>query len=422
MKRPQVIISNAVRQHSHQTAFALQEGGMLERYFISIWYKPNQLPYRLTRLLPHRTRNFLLSEFKKRYFKLIKSDKIYQYPIEFFIFILRKIVKIKTAHNLFYFEFNKIFDKWVSKKIRQLKFNIFIGYETSSLESFKICRNREAICILDLANLHWAKQLEICRNKNKSILNIVNIDSKVLKRTNEIKSEELSLADYIFVPSLMVKSSLLQNKVMPQKLLFIPYGVDLNLFAQKGVYAKNNKFLILFVGSIMVRKGILQLLEAYKQLNLNNAELLLIGNPGDGMQFLSKYKGLFHHISYLDHTELVGYYHKADIFVFPSLIEGFSQVVLEAMATGTPVIVSDHAGSHEAVRDGVDGFIIPIRDIDAIKAKILFFYNNREKISEFGKNARSQAEKYSWEKYRQNIREAVINIYNKKYENSPYNA
>jgi len=80
-----------------------------------------------------------------------------------------------------------------------------------------------------------------------------------------------------------------------------------------------------------------------------------------------------------------------------SITEGFGITPLEAMAYGRPVIVADGAGMSELVTDGQDGFVVPIRDIDAIKNKITYFYDNPDEIKRMGDEARKTAMKYNWD-------------------------
>jgi glycosyltransferase involved in cell wall biosynthesis len=144
---------------------------------------------------------------------------------------------------------------------------------------------------------------------------------------------------------------------------------------------------------------------------LKNAELVMIGGSiVDDRDVLRQYSGLFKHISFLHQEELARYYQDADIFVLPSLVDSFAMVVIEAMACGTPVIISENTGAKEIVRDGIDGFVVPVRDIDKLKEKILYFYENRDKVEEMGKNARAQVKQYTWERYRERIREAVMTV------------
>src|SRR5262249_27834906 len=82
----------------------------------------------------------------------------------------------------------------------------------------------------------------------------------------------------------------------------------------------------------------------------------------------------------------------------PSLHEGSALVTYEALASGLPVITTENAGS--VVRDGVDGFVVPIRDVTALQEKILMLYQNRELRREMGARARERAEQFTWAAHR----------------------
>jgi len=73
-------------------------------------------------------------------------------------------------------------------------------------------------------------------------------------------------------------------------------------------------------------------------------------------------------------------YQEADIFVLPSVDDGFGMVVAEAMAAGLPVIVTENVGAADHIEDGVEGFVVPIRNPEALAAKIKFFYDNLDEV------------------------------------------
>ena len=103
-------------------------------------------------------------------------------------------------------------------------------------------------------------------------------------------------------------------------------------------------------------------------------------------------------------------YNSATVFVFPSVDEGSAKVTYEAMACGLPVIATANSGS--LATDGEDGFIIPIRSVEAIMEKLLYFYENREIAKEMGMNARSHIEPYTWDTYEKKL----INHYHELLE------
>jgi glycosyltransferase involved in cell wall biosynthesis len=386
---PKVIVSHPGRQHSHELVYALQEGNMLLKYFTSFWYKPDKFPY----IFLKRIKRFE-EEFKKRYFEKINPRFVVQNP--FFEIKNRFILKRQNS----WLKIGIEFDRWVSKKIEKMDFDIFIGYELSSYKSFKVCKQKNKICIYDLPGVAYNFQKEIFERYGK----------KYDERESKIKNKELNLSDYIFVPSEIVKKSLICLGIDEKKIIKIPYGVDISKFSQKKEYKKDKILKIVFVGAITWHKGIEILLKAIKDLKaIINVELNLVGKIVDN-EILNEYKGLYNYHSFVPHEKLNDFYKQNDIFVFPSLIEGFGLVVLEAMASGLPVIVSDRAGSSDIVRDGIDGFVIPSGNAQMLKEKIIYFYNNRDKIEEMGKNASLNVRNYTWEKYRENVRNGIYKI------------
>jgi glycosyltransferase involved in cell wall biosynthesis len=138
----------------------------------------------------------------------------------------------------------------------------------------------------------------------------------------------------------------------------------------------------------------------------------------DGKAILDKYEGLFTHVPYLLHADLVKYYQQADLFVFPSYLDSWALTVLESMACGTPVVVTEHTGSRDAVRQG-GGFIIPVDDKEALKERILFFYQNREQLEVVGRKAHEVAQAYTWSNYYGQVQKAMMQIWEQQTDAVP---
>ena len=97
--------------------------------------------------------------------------------------------------------------------------------------------------------------------------------------------------------------------------------------------------------------------------------------------------------------ELVNYYHAADVYVSSSKHESFGKVLIEAMAAGLPVVATATTGSQEIIKDGLNGFLVPIGDSQALARKILYLLNNPAKAKEMGENGRRMVkEKFDQQK------------------------
>jgi glycosyltransferase involved in cell wall biosynthesis len=107
---------------------------------------------------------------------------------------------------------------------------------------------------------------------------------------------------------------------------------------------------------------------------------------------------------------LLDYYHNASIFVLPSVEDGFGQVVMQAMVTGLPVLVSSNAGASEAVRQGENGFVFEARNIDALTAQLEQLYRDPEMRRAMGKSALSSALNYTWDNYGAAVESSLLEI------------
>ena len=125
---------------------------------------------------------------------------------------------------------------------------------------------------------------------------------------------------------------------------------------------------------------------------------------------LAKKEGIEKHVvfhGWVDQSKLSSYYKSADICVFPSRHEGFGLVVLEAMASGIPVIASDIPSFQEIISDGYDGKLFKSEDADDLSKEIIALYQDPHLRKKLSRNAFEKAKRYSWE----NIADKYISLY-----------
>jgi len=303
-----------------------------------------------------------------------------------------------------------IYDFLVSKKINNC--DIFHGGATTCKKSLIKAKKNGAICILDYWSTHILKQNELMEEEYKLLGKKWFFNSE---KTRRQVLDEFEIADYISIPSNFVYQSFIEKGFPKEKLIIIPFGVDLKKFSTFKD-KKDNKFRVIFLGQVTIRKGIHYLLKAWKELNLKNAELIVVGNICDDVRgIVNKYKNdkSIHFEGFKDSQEC---YKESDVFVFPSIEEGSALVTYEAMASGLPIIATTNTGS--IARNKKDGFIIPIRDVNALKNKILYFYNNPKEIERMGKNAREYVKDFTWERYGKGVIKMYEMALKKKNEKS----
>lgn len=218
---------------------------------------------------------------------------------------------------------------------------------------------------------------------------------------------ECELADRILIGSSFARDSFIAEGIPAEKMLVVPYGANVSLFSPNQEPNNHRRGLnVLFVGQIGQRKGISYLLRAYRTFRGPDTSLTLVGHFCGNPKIFNPYRELFEHVSHVPRGVLANLFRQADVFVFPTLIEGMGLVVVEAMASGLPVIVTPN-GPGDIVRDGIDGFIVPIRDPDAIADRLEYFRANPEARIEMGRNARQRALQFTWEAYGERVISAL---------------
>lgn len=279
--------------------------------------------------------------------------------------------------------------------------DIFVGWAGACFASFQHAKSLGARTVVERGSSHMAYQTELLQEEYERWgLKFQSTHPKVYER--EIQSYHEN--DKIAVPSLFVKRTFLEKGIPEEKLIHVPYGTSLEQFSPKK--KEDKTFRVIHCGGLSLRKGIPYLLQAFDELQLPNAELWLVGSVTAEMKpFLEKYQS--ENIILKGHqpqSSLAWFYSQCSVFCLASIEEGLAMVQPQAMACGLPVIHTTNTGGEDIVRDGVDGFCIPIRDVDAIKEKILFFYENPEKRQQMAQNAVQNAkDSFSWEEYGKQI-------------------
>lgn len=203
-------------------------------------------------------------------------------------------------------------------------------------------------------------------------------------------------SDYLLCPSEAVRDDVVQNfGFSAERTRIVPYGVAENWFQ---VENKPKKARVLFAGAADLRKGIHYLAMAAEKINARGicCEFRVAGN----VQPCVASQKICRHLTFLGRIprdQIATEFAVADLFVLPSLAEGSAGVTYEALAAGLPVVTTGAAGS--VVRDGIEGRVVPERDVDALANAIEEIVEDREKRARMASAARERAKGFTWERY-----------------------
>lgn len=292
------------------------------------------------------------------------------------------------------------FDERVARRLGALRPNIVYAYEGGALRSFREAKRLGLVTCYELPSGFWYWERKLLSEEAQSNPEFAGLHPKLEDSPGHMqwKDEELALADYVFVPSRHVRNTLLEI-VPEEKIRVISYGAP-PVGAEKRVSLDRNRPLkVLFVGALIQRKGIGYLLEAIEKLG-SQVELTLVGRRFSANPRVDEACRRWRWFETLTHAQVMELMQQSDVLVLPSLSEAFGLVVTEALACGLPVIVTANAGSSEFVRDGREGFIVPICRADAIADRLTELNENRDLLAEMSRQAQKSAAARSWETYR----------------------
>jgi len=275
----------------------------------------------------------------------------------------------------------------------------------------------------------------VLRHFNDNIVSIVSVPAHDLERSIEefkllgleypfrhmtnpilwdLYTQHIKVADMIIYPSKMSRDYLIKKLDLENESRIIPHGCDplsLHLLESRKdevKYRRNNldkDLRVGYIGALGPDKGVSYLINAV--LGLEGVKLFFGGHSSLRLEYLAK--------RFPEKIKIAGSFGfpytfslLIDVYVQPSVTEGFGIPVLEMRGCGFPVIVSKGAGVSELVTEGMDGLKVPYRDIEAIKKAITYFKDHRDEVERMGKIAYRTSLNYTWDR--------IEDMYVKAYE------
>jgi UDP-glucose:(heptosyl)LPS alpha-1,3-glucosyltransferase len=222
-----------------------------------------------------------------------------------------------------------------------------------------------------------------------------------------------------------VKRELVQYYGVPEgDIVVIPNGVDLDEFTPANRLRFRDRLreklgissvvpVLIFVANEFDRKGLKVIIEALPLLKIPELRLLVLGGDNKFPYLgLTRKLGVDGQVLFLGNVqEISQHYAASDLFILPTFYEASSLAVLEAAASGLPLLVTKVNGTEEFVVDGANGYFIS-RDPEDIAEKIQLLISDSEKLRTLSVNARRTAERYSWDQ----ISESILSLYRQVFD------
>lgn len=391
----QVLVTHPDRQHSHQLVQALHEAGHLASYWTGV---------PATRGRPFSP-NWLLSRVSPQEVLSLPAERVRHFPVgpvmrRLFEGVLPTSRAVAWKHRSYGW-----FDRWCARRLEGVEANTVVCYENSALETFREAKRRGWTTILDAASFHYAWQ-----DRHYDYVESDDAHAAITRR----KDREIELADHVLTVSELARESYLEGGVLPEQVTAVPVGCDLSRFQPaSGANLQNPPFTFIFAGHASRRKGIDVLLEAAGRLpSTLPYRVVVAGGTNSGIAWDTHAR--VEYAGRVPQARLAELFRRADCLVLPSRHDSFGMVVVEAMATGLPVLVSDRVGAKEAIEDGRSGWVLPAEDPDALAEQMHWCITRRDEVTGMKPHAVKAAQQYTWPTYHERVLEAIRRVVRRK--------
>ena len=294
--------------------------------------------------------------------------------------LLRLPEKVRPAGRTLFAWQDTAFDRWVSQHLS--KHDFIHAMPGQALTTFRVARRLDIQTVLNHAtglSRNWVAIMQAEYQRVGLQLERATVyDDSFFAR----ESEEYQLADFHCAASTLVAAQLRNTGIPSERIWVVPYGADPAIFFPGP--GPETKYRILFAGQISLRKNLLTLLRALRLLDRPDWELICCGGISDEARpDLAQSAGRtpVHFRGPISQTQLSEEMRRASVLVLPSLEEGFGLVVPQALACGTPCIVSESVGAKDLIEVRRNGSTFAPHNVQALAAELVFWAEHRIRVS-----------------------------------------
>jgi starch synthase len=407
------------RPPAYQAVIALGRASMLRSFATSCYYNPDgRLPAAARRLAPSRFAR-MEAILSRRHDPEIPPGSVHSIPSFDLALrlegrcaagragIKRSLARWRTQR----------FDRRLARLVERTRPGaVLLFSDVGSSVTLPLCRRMGIPAIVSMVHGDVREELSVLDAEAAAAPEFMPIylggaalDRQELAWLHERRLRDLELADRVLVPSEHIARTLMSHGTPRDKLRVVPYAADCRRFMPGADERQPGSCTFLFAGGISQRKGIKYLLEAWRLVRRPGWRLQLLGPLPSPPGPLAPYLDLVEPLGRVSHAEMPARLAAADVFVFPSLFEGSAVVTYEALACGLPSVVTPQAGA--VVRDGIEGFVVPPRDVPALAARMKQLGDDRPLRARMAAAARGRALEFDWPRYHAAIVDSTSDLW-----------
>ena len=390
-----IALSHATgNQNVLNALLALYKEDHLAKFYTTVGWSRDSL---LAKLAPPGLRKSL----SRRSYP-IPAKFIWNWPMHEFIRLARPFGNSKTVTID---EVMQDLDRRVAVELPRLnskeKVTGVFTYEDGALCTLKAAKKLGLDCIYELPIGYWRAGHQIFNEEKERkpewASTLTGLKDPATKLAH--KDDELAHADTVICASSFTKSTLVHYPGSIPNIEVVSYGAPKPIRFSQLPVKTSKRLRLLFVGGLSQRKGLSYLFDSFNALG-DAVELTVIGRfVAEPTKVLETHLRKCKYIASLSHGEILKQMREHDLFIFPSLFEGFALVLLEAMSQGLPCITTPHTAGPDIIDHGKDGFIVPIRNTAEIVACIQKVLDDPALLIAMKHAALAKAAELNWEKY-----------------------
>jgi starch synthase len=323
---------------------------------------------------------------------------------------LYKMFPVLKCHNQTYSTLVAAFDAILCQIANPAEADAYIPLSGVALWSGRKFRKAGKPVILECGSTHTDHQHEVvlAEYKRNGIKHPLFPESY----RNRVRQEFVE-SEAIFLPTRFVAQTFIERGIPESKIYLNPYGTDTSMFSPRETDDLDRPFRAICPSGVNLRKGARVLVEAWRKLGWQGAELHWIGQPNSETEHLFKPMptGITWH-GWMPHEELAKLYAGCDVLVLPSFEEGFARVLVESAASGLALIATPETGVEDFLTEGdPEGWLIPSNSVDALCDALIEAKANRQRTRELGLRAAAKAQNgFSVEDYGRRARGNVRKV------------
>lgn len=405
VNKASVVVTDPNLRVSRQVARACSEADVLEKYVMGFVYEESGWADRWFSKAPGRFGNRMREMASKRKVQGVPREEIRSLGmIDLTSQGIRSLHRNSTSlvPRRVLSRLDQAFDYLAAQSLSDHTTHVYAN-EGSARATFRAAKRLGIDTILE-GTQHPAVLEQVLASEYDRLG--LNYPKVVFRR--ELVEEELAGADIVFTQSEYAAETFVKSGIAKDKVRVVPLGVDLGMFAPRSlpIEDRDERLRLLFVGQVSVRKGIAYLLEAMERMRDPRVELTVVGAMTSEMvpiwpRLTGNLGGSVVYKGVMSRERLVAEYQAADLLVLPSLFDSFGLVAMEAMACGTPVLVTEACGV--PVEDGLNGFVVPVANVSAIGTVLETLVSEPELLERLGIEAALHARDHDWSRFRREV-------------------